>query len=62
MQGKGYKITELASCPWGRATAHGVGTLIKLNVIQKKSHFSHRAYPYAEYGRDWANGSIYSRL
>ncbi len=33
----------LASCPWGPATAHGVGILIKLHVIYMERCSSHRA-------------------
>ncbi len=31
----------LASCPWGPATAHGVGILTKLYVIYMERYSSH---------------------
>ena len=32
----------LASCPWGPATAHGLGTLTEMYVIYIEGHTSHR--------------------
>ena len=34
---------RLASCPWGPATAHGVGILTELYVIYMERYTSHRA-------------------
>ncbi len=34
---------KLASCPWGPATAHGVGLLIEMYVIYMETCTSHRA-------------------
>ncbi len=37
------EIKKLASCPWGPATAHGVGLLTEMYAIYMERYASHRA-------------------
>ncbi len=38
-----HEHDELSSCPWGPATAHGVGILTELYVIYMERSTSHHA-------------------